>query len=180
VAQDDPAYKKLISHLDGFQDEAGFTFFGNHQIDDGDFRAKIWWAKYVQAQGKAFMVTDLWQGQEPSPTQRDFAISTYMMGRYHQDAMVTAKYGSYGFEHYWPEYDSAVGSPCADMYADQGVYFRKNSGSLVIVNVSRGTISVNLPRSASSYTDIEGRTVTNPLPVGQDDGWVLLTNNGCL
>lgn len=179
VTQDDPAYVKLISHLDGFQDEAGFTSFGNHMIDDHDFQAKIWWAKYIQAQGKAFMVTDLWQHQEPSAIQRDFAISTYLMGRYHQDAMITAQYGSYGIEHYWPEYDSAVGSPCGDMYADQGVYFRKNSGSLVVVNVSNSDVSVTLPRRASYYTDMEGRSVTNPLRIGKDDGWVLLTNNGC-
>ena len=179
VTQGDPAYEQLVSHLDGFQDEAGFTSFGNHMIDDADFRAKIWWAQYIQAQGKAFMVTDLWQHQEPSPVQRDFAISTYLMGRYHQDAMVTAEYGSYGYEHYWPEYDAAVGSPCGDMYADQGAYFRKNSGSLVVVNVSNSDISVTLPRGASSYTDIEGRSVTNPLRVTKDDGWVLLTNNGC-
>ena len=179
VQPQDPAYEQLISHLDGFQDEAGFTSFGNHMITTTAFQAKIWWAQYVQAQGKAFMVSDLWQGGEPDPAQRDFAISTYLMGRYHQDAMVTAKYGSYGFEHYWPEYDSPVGSPCADMYPDQGIYFRKNSGSLVIVNPSSSTIQVTLPRPASSYVDLEGRTVTNPLPVGQDDGWVLLTNNGC-
>lgn len=179
IAQGDPGYEQLISHLDGFQDEAGFTSFGNHLIGDADFRTKIWWAQYVQAQGKAFMVADLWQHHEPSSTQRDFAIATYLMGRYHQEAMMTAEYGSYGVEHYWSEYDSAVGSPCSDMYSDQGVYLRKNTGSLVIVNVAKTDEWVTLPHAASSYTDMEGRRVTDPLHVGQDDGWVLLTNNGC-
>jgi hypothetical protein len=175
----DHSQEQLIAHLDGFQDEAGFTSFGNHLVDDTMFQSKIWWAQYIQAQGKAFMVTDLWKGAEPDPVQRDFAIATYLMGRYHQAVMVTAQYGSYGVEHYWPEYDSAVGSPCSDMYASQGVYLRKNSGSLVIVNPSTSTVNVTLPKSASNYTDIEGRAVTSPLTVGQDDGWVLLTQNGC-
>lgn len=179
VQPGDPAYEQLISHLDGFQDEAGFTSFGNHLIGTADFQAKIWWARYVQAQGKAFMVSDLWRDAEPDAVQRDFAIATYLMGRYHQSAMVTAKYGSYGLEHYWPEYDAPVGSPCGDMYSAQGAFLRKDSGSLVIVNPSNATVDVSLPRPASAYVDIEGRPVTDPLPVGQDDGWVLLTNGGC-
>ena len=121
AAPHDPSAERLMAHVDGYQDEAGFTSFGNHMISDAGFRTKVWWAQYIQAQGKAFMVTDLWQGQEPDPVQRDFAIATYLMGRYHQAAMMTAKYGSYGYEHYWPEYASPVGSPCADMYPDQGV-----------------------------------------------------------
>ena len=175
----DQAQKELISHLDGFQDEGGFTAFGNHLINDAGFRLKIWWAQYIQAQGKAFLVTDLWKGAEPNPVQRDFAIATYLMGKYHQAAMVTAQYGSYGVEHYWPEYDSAIGSPCADMYATQGVYFRKNTSSLVIVNTSTSAVDVTLPHPASSYTDIEGRPIHQPLSVEPDDGWVLLTQNGC-
>jgi len=50
---------------------------------------------------------------------------------------------------------------------------------LVIVNTGGSTVNVALPKGASNYTDIEGRPVANPLPVGSSDGWVLLTNSGC-
>ena len=179
INQGDPAEEGLIAHLDGFQDEAGFTGWGNHLVNETGFLNKVWWAEYIQAQGKAWLVADLWQHGEPGGAERDFAVSTYLMGKEHQAAMVTAHYGAYGVEHYYPEFASAIGSPCASMYHDQGVYLRKYTGALIIVNPTGGTVSVALPRSASSYTDMEGRQVTNPLPVAQDDGFVLLTTNGC-
>ena len=179
TAPNDPAEKALIDHIDGFQDEAGFTGFGNRMIDDSTYRVKIWWAQYIQSQGKAFLVTDLWKNAEPNPAQREYAIATYLMEKYHQAAMVTSKYGAYGVEHYWPEYKEAVGTPCGDMYSIQGVYMRAQSGSLVIFNTGASTVNVTLPKAASSYRDLTGRTVTNPLPVGHDDAWVLLTQNGC-
>ena len=179
AAAGDPNMEAVVSHLDGFMDEAGFTNFGSHMADDHEYQAKIWWARYIQQHGEAFMTVDRWKGAEPTPTQREYAIATYLMQRYHYGVLFTAMAGTYDSEHYWPEYDAAVGAPCGDMYASQGVYFRKNSGSLVVVNTSGSTANVTLPRSASSYTDIEGRPVTNPLAVGSNDGWVLLTSSGC-
>jgi hypothetical protein len=179
VNQGDPAEEALIAHLDGFQDEAGFTGWGLHLVTDSSFQNKIWWATYIQGFGKAYLVTDLWQNAEPDPVQRDFAVSTYLMGKAHQSAMVTAQYGNYGVEHYWPEFASPVGSPCGAMVRTQGLYVRKYTGALVVVNPTASTVSYSLPRAVASYADIEGRTVSDPLSVGQDDGWVLLTTNGC-
>lgn len=179
VSAGDPAEEALIAHLDGFQDEAGFTGWGNHLIDETGFANKVWWATYIQAQSKAYLVTDLWKGGEPDPVERDFAVSTYLMGKGHQSAMVTAQYGHYGVEHYWREFASPVGSPCAAMMHAQGAYLRKYTGALVIVNPTSSTIKVALPQPAPSYADMERRPVMNPLPVGPDDGWVLLTGNGC-
>ena len=133
INQGDPGEEALIGHLDGFQDEAGFTGWGTHLVNETAFLNKIWWAKYIQGLGKAYLVTDLWQGAEPNPVQRDFAVSTYLMGKEHQSAMVTAQYGNYGVEHYWPEFASPVGSPCAAVVHAQGLYIRKYTGALVVV-----------------------------------------------
>ena len=179
VTQGDPGEESLIAHLDGFQDEAGFTGWGNHLVNEAAFLNKIWWAAYIQGQGKAYLVTDLWQRAEPDPIQRDFAVATYLMGKAHQAAMATSQYGNYGVEHYWPEFASSVGAPCGPMSKTQGAYLRQYTGALVIVNPTGATVDVTLPRSVHSYKDIEGRGVTSPLPVLQDDGYVLMTHNGC-
>ena len=179
VTARDPGQEALISHLDGFQDEGGYTGWGNHMVDEASFLNKEWWAQYVQAQGKAYLVTDLWRDSEPNPAERDFSVSTYLMSKAHQAAMVTARYGHYGVEHYWPEFASAIGTPCASMYHDQGVYFRKYTGALVVVNPTGVTASITLPRSARAYADMEGRTVNDPLTLNKDDGFVLLTTSGC-
>jgi hypothetical protein len=175
----DPGEEALIALIDGFQDEAGFTGWGNHLINETNFVNKVWWAEYIQAAGKAYLVTDLWQGSEPNAAQRDFAVATYLMGKEHQAAMVTSQYGDYGVEHFWPEFQSPVGSPCAAMQGTQGVYERKYTGGLVIVNPTSATARVSLPKSRSSYEDMEGRIVTDPLTVFTDDGYVLLTSDGC-
>jgi hypothetical protein len=175
----DPDEEALISHIDGFMDEGGFTGFGNHLANEQSFLNRVWWAEYIQSQSKAYLVVDLWQGGEPNPTERDFAVSTYLMGKEHQAAMVTAEYGNYGVEHYWPEFGAPIGTPCGPMYHDQGVYLRKYGQALVIVNPTNTTEDVRLPKPAIDYLDMEGRPVSNPLPVYQDDGYVLLTLKGC-
>ena len=178
ITQGDPDEEALISRLDGFQDEGGFTGFGNHLANESSFRNRVWWAEYIQSLGKAYLVADLWH-TDPDAVQRDFALSTYLMGKEHQAGMLTAKYGSYGVEHYWPEFGSPIGSPCAAMYYDQGAYLRKYTGALVIVNPRSSSAHVTLPKSAPNYVDLEARRVTDPLTVLQDDGYVLLTSNGC-
>jgi len=179
VKQGDPDEEALIARIDGFQDEGGFTGWGNHLVDEKSFLNRVWWAEYIQSHGKAYLVTDLWQHGEPNPVERDFAVSTYLMGKEHQAAMVTSQYGNYGVEHYWPEFGSPVGSPCGQMYAAQGAYLRNYTGALAIFNPTSSTVNVTLPKGASNYRDLEGRRVTNPLPVLQDDGYVLLTARGC-
>jgi len=179
ITQGDPDEEALISHLDGFADEGGFTGFGNHLVNETSFNNRVWWAEYIQGQGKAYLVADLWQNGEPNAAQRDFAASTYLMGKEHQAALFTAQYGAYGAEHYWPEFASLIGTPCGPMYADQGAYFRKYSRALIVVNPTSKTAKVNLPKSAPFYRDMENRQVDDPLTVLRDDGYVLLTSKGC-
>jgi len=175
----DPANKELASHIDALYDEGGFTNFGSKIADQGEFRTKVWWMMYIQSLGKPYLVTDLWKGTEPDASQREYAFATYLMGKGHRAAMFTSQLGTYGSEHYWPEYTAPVGSPCTPRYSGQHVDLRKFTLSLVIVNSSGSTIDVTLPQPASAYTDIEGQPVTDPMPVPAQSGLVLLTANGC-
>ncbi len=179
IPEGDPDEESLIQRTDGFQDEAGFTGWGNHLVNEATFLNKVWWAEYVQGLGKAYLVSDLWQGAEPNPAQRDFAASTYLMAKEHQAALVTAQYGRYGVEHFWPEFESPIGSPCGPMDSEQGIYVRKYKGALVLFNPTTAGVSFALPRPRGQYADIEGRKLSDPLKVLTDDGYVLLTSNGC-
>ena len=65
------------------------------------------------------------------------------------------------------------------------MYYRKFANALVVVNpnaTGNGSpgpaVSYPLP-AGHTYTDIEGRPVSNPLSIAAPDGYVLLTTNGC-
>lgn len=171
--------EQLVSHVDAVQDEGGFTSWGGKLADDHMFREKVWWMVYAQSVGKPYLISDLWKNAEPDAAQREYAIATYLMGRGDYAALLTSKYGEYGEEHYYAEYGDAVGSACEPMQQAQGVYMRTLSSALVIVNTGGSTMRVSLPKSASSYKDMEGKVVTNPMPVDGESGLVLLTSDGC-
>lgn len=174
----DPDSETFVSHVDAVQDEGGFTNWGGRMADDREFRQKEWWMTYVQSMGKPYMIADLWR-TEPTAAEREFSIASYLLGRGDYAAMFTSQYGEYGQEHYYPEYADQVGGPCGAMTQTQGVYERDLESALVIVNTSTSTIDVTLPKLATAYADMEGQTVTDPMPVGAQSGLVLLTPNGC-
>jgi hypothetical protein len=171
--------EELVGHVDAVQDEGGFTSWGGQIADDHMFREKEWWMDYVQGVGKPYLIADLWKDQEPDASQREYAIATYLMGRGEYAALFTAKYGEYGVEHYYPEYADAVGSGCEAMQHTQGVYMRRLANALVIVNTAGSTMRVTLPKKAEWYRDMEGKEVTNPMPIDGESGLVLLTSSGC-
>jgi hypothetical protein len=47
------------------------------------------------------------------------------------------------------------------------------------VNAGGGVSERATLPSGHSYADLEGRTVTNPLTIASNDGYVLKTTNGC-
>jgi hypothetical protein len=62
------------------------------------------------------------------------------------------------------------------------MYYRRFAGGLVVVNsgsLPRASETATLPAN-HTYTDIEGRAVTNPLTVNSNDSYVMTTTNGCV
>ena len=174
---------ELLKDLDYLNDEDSFTMYGNGYVSSVDFVKIVGWMKYYQSSiGRPWIVDDKWNSQILSPQEFGWALSTYLMGKYHASSIFIDHLPGYGYEYWHPEYNAAIGYPCADMYADnahQGVYFRKFSGGLALVNSSSSKdYLVTLPRS--SYKSLGGKTIMSPLLVLHDWGVVLLTTNGCL
>jgi len=183
----------LISNVDGEVDEDGFSDYGNYQSSSlaSFFMSTYKYMEWVEAQGVAFIDIDRFtlNGQTSvTSDQLEYAIGTYMMGNEgNADLFAAANNGStygYGVENYHQEYATALGPPCSAMYEDsvnQQIYYRRFQNGMVVVNSGGdGTENATLP-SDHTYTDLEGRAVTNPLPVASNDAWVLTTpgGNGC-
>jgi hypothetical protein len=177
----DPEEQALLGLVDFVDDESSFTDYGNGYALPAKFSLIVLWMKYTQALGKQYAVDDKWNVQDLTDQEFDWALATYLMGKYHHASVFIDHLPGYGYEYWYPQYRAEIGSPCADMQPDPlhaDVYSRKYSGGFVIVNASP-TLSyvVTLPRP--SYRSIDGVTIRSPLYMAPDDSNVLLANDGC-
>ena len=185
----------LIGSVDGLVVESGFSDYGSYA--NASFPAAAYfmnvynYMEYVEKQGVAFVDIDRFtlNGQTSvTSDQKEYGIATYMMANegnadLYMNAGNTSSTG-YGTEEYYQEYATQLGPPCSAMYEDannRAIYYRRFQNGMVIVNAGgSGTENATLPTN-HSYSDLEGRAVTNPLPVAASDAYVLLTGggNGC-
>lgn len=177
----DPSQIDLLNHVDLIDDEQSFTMYGNGYASAADVSLIVGWMKYTQSLGRAWVVDDKFNANTLSDQQLGWAISTYLLGKYHSAALFADHLPGYGYEYWHPEYLSETGSPCADAYGyetDKGLFLRKYTDALIVTNASpSNTYKFTLPKS--SYTDIFGNKVTSPMTVVPDDGDILLTTSGC-
>jgi len=178
----DPEQQQLLTYMDFLNDEAAFTSYGSQYVSQARVVQIVDWMKYTQGLQKVYNVDDKWNTTSLTQQQLYWALSTYLLGKYHHSSVFIDHMPGYGYEYYYPEYAAAVGHPCGDMYADtthSGVYYRKYSGAFVVVNATgRQSYTVTLPKIA--YTTIDGSPVRSPLTIGPDWGQVLMTTQGCL
>lgn len=187
----DPNEQALIRNVDVTLDESGFTDYGNYG-SIGFFNATYNYAEWVQKQGVAIGFIQKYAHETTSftPVEIEYAIATYMMANEgNADMFLVGNNGAgygYGAEQYHNEYATHLGAPCGAMYGGSnynssapGVYYRRFQSGIVIANVSSSGASATLP-SNYSYSDIEGRPVSNPLPLNGHDAYVLTApGNGC-
>jgi len=177
----DPNEEQLLSHVDIMDDESSFTDYGTGYASQQKVGLILQWMKYAQQQGVAYIVDDKWNTNKLSQQQFDWGVATYMLGKYHLASLWIDHLPGYGQEYWVKQYNAKIGSPCSDMYPDgndSGVWYRKFSGSFVVVNSSSNqTYTVSLPQQ--SYQDIYGNTVNSPLTLSPDEAKVLMTTNGC-
>ena len=191
----DPNEQLLLHSTDAVMNEAGFSDYGNYQKEKyaGIFTPTLRYMKYVQSLGVAFVDIDKFANDAAgvTPSQLEYSIATYLMANYGSlDLFVGANNGNFGYfaEQYHPEYGINYGTPCGDTYGGPSydannphVYYRRFTHALAIVNSGSlpvATEHATLP-SGRTYTDIEGQSVTNPLPVDSNASYVLTTANGC-
>lgn len=174
---------QLLNYMDFIDDESSFTNYGNSYASSAKVQLIIQWMKYVQNMNKPWIVDDKWNTSTLSQRQFNWAISTYLLGKYHYSTVFIDHLPGYGYEYWYSQYKATIGHPCGDMYADPlhvGVFYRKYSSAFIVVNTTIGnTYKVALP--LPSYINLYGLKVTSPLTIGPDNGQVLLTStNGCL
>ena len=179
----DPEQNELINYVDFVDDESSFTDYGNSYAGNGKVQLILQWMKYVQGLNKTWIADDKWNTQSLTHQQFDWALGTYLLGKYHHSSVFIDHLPGYGYEYWVPQYRAKLGSPCGDMYPDpldQGVYYRKYTHAFVVVNASSSNaFLVNLPQL--TYTSIWGDLVTSPVTIAADDSQILLTTlNGCL
>jgi len=177
----DPEEADLINHMDFEDDESSFTDYGNGYASNGKVGTIIQWMHYIQSRGKAYIVDDKWNTGSIDHQQLGWSIATYLLGKYHHSTVYIDHLPGYGYEYWYPQYDAKVGSPCDDAVKDpndNGIYYRKYTGSYVVVNASiNQTFTVTLPHA--TYTSIFGKTIHSPLTLPPDTGAVLLGPKGC-
>lgn len=179
----------LIRNIDVMLDESGYSDYGNY----APFASTYTYAEWVESQGVGFTVIDRWTNNNqtaPTSDQLEYSIATYLMANEgNEDLYVSANNSAgtgYGAEQYHQEYATPIGQPCAAMYggssydpSNPAIYYRRFAGGMAIVNASASTPEQAKLPTDHTYTDLEGRTVTNPLTVNADDAYVLTTTNGC-
>lgn len=188
--------QQLYANVDGIIDESGFADYGAYQQQSkaGIFLSKVNYMKYLQAHNVTPIIIDKFAQDAATVTsnQLEYSIGTYLMGNEQSaDLYVVGNNGKgygYGAEQWHPEYATAMGAPCGEMYggasydsANPQIYYRRFAGGLVVVNsgsLPRASETATLPAN-HTYADIEGRPSPNTLTVNSNDAYVMTTTNGC-
>jgi hypothetical protein len=155
-----PDQLSLLSHLDIWFDEQGFT---NGNNGANDFTDSAWPDKVatVEAVVKA---GHGWQdiNQEPesfantNQAERQWAIGNYLLLKNSASWIYISGEQEYGTLLIAPEYSAAqVGTATDTFYADQGVYRRDFTNGLVFVNPS-STNSFTVTVPTRTYKDLYG------------------------
>jgi len=172
----------LLSLIDGFVDERGYADYGRYANADHApyFNATTQYLIAVQKRGIAAFSINYFKDAAVTPAQREYALAAYFMANEGGlDIFITPSVG--GSEENYPEYSVRLGRPCEEYNGGPYVYYRRYSGGLVVLN--SGSLPSAFENAAlpanHTYTDIDGRPVSNPLRVNSNDGYVLTTTNGC-
>lgn len=179
----DPSEQALLQNIDGILDENGYTHGGRYTAagDSNLFRFTTDYLIAAQKRGLAAYVIDSFGGVSSTTiAQSEYAVAAYFMANEGRAYMYMSP-GPGGSEHNFSEYDAKLGTPCGEYYGGPQIYYRKFGSGLVVLN--SGSLPATSEKAAlppgHSYTDVDGRKVTNPLGVASNDGYILLTSNGC-
>ena len=173
----------LLANVDAVLDETGYIDYGRPTKQTlSTFAMRNAWATYAQQHGVAVMMNANWGALSIGTPQIDYSVATYLMANLQGESLFASSAKGYGMEQWHAQYQTSVGAPCGANYADAtstGIYYRRFANAIAVVNVSSASSQVAHLPSGHSYTDLFGRAVSNPMSIGPDDGYVLLTANGC-
>lgn len=177
--------QQFLANVDADLNEDGFTWFGNSKKSSPAHVARVIdWSIYAQKHGVAVLTDDNWGAQNVGPAQIDYSIATYLLANEQAESIYVAPESGFGLEQWHAEYGTQVGAPCGEYYsagdgANPGIYYRRFANAIVVVNAgSSARETAHLP-AAHTYRDLMGRPVSDTLGIDSNDGYVLLTSNGC-
>ncbi len=167
---------QLMTTADLLFDERGFTNYGGPPAypSAGQWKTIVDVLKQVQSKGLCYMTN----GEEPgaskdiSQAARLWVIANYLLVKNNCTYMYISGIQDYGELITFPEYSIAIGRPEGEMIKTQGVWLRKFSGGLVLVNPYSRSRMVNLP--AGKYEDVNGNAVGSTVDMDPETGVVLL------
>ena len=178
----------FLSNVDADLDETGYADYGHYQTGSAsDFVMRTNWATYAQQHGVAVLMNDNWGSLSVTTPLLDYSIATYLMSNQQAESLFASPGSGYGLEQWHSQYQTAIGAPCGAYYggssydsANPSIYYRRFANAVVVVNGGSGSTAevAHLP-TGHTYTDLLGRPVSSPLTIGSNDGYVLLTSNGC-
>lgn len=172
----------ILTNTDAVLNETGYSSYGNYSHSNGLLKTTIDWTRWAQQHGTAVLTNDTWTSETAlTASQREYTVASYLLSNEQASAIYTSPYGKYGVEFYLTEYTKNYGAPCGAYYGVSGtaVYARKFANAFVAVNSSTTSAQVVTLPSGHTYTDIEGRAVSNPLTIPANDSFVLMTTSGC-
>jgi hypothetical protein len=178
--------KAFLANVDADLNEDGYTFFGNYKTGSAySFLRAVNWTVYAQQHGVAVLTDDNWGANTVGAPQLDYSVATYLMGNEQAEALFASPAKGFGLEQWHSQYQTAIGAPCGSYYsagdsANPSIYYRRFANAIAVVNAGSGANNevAHLP-SGHTYTDLFGRPVASPLTIASNDGYVLLTSNGC-
>ncbi len=182
LSPSDPQIQQIVNHVDGVVDESGFTDGGERYLTDSEWMQRIQFMEDFQKQHKPYYVVDQFHQSSPiSHEELQWALASYLMGKEHLAALFISTYQGYGSDTRYSEYNAHIGSPVGNLYLSQGVYWRKYSNGLSIVNASStNTYTVTLD-AANQYIDLYGKPIIgHEVTMPPHSGMVLLINSQSL
>jgi Hypothetical glycosyl hydrolase family 15 len=180
------SYRQLAPYTDIILDEGGLTNFGRakkNYITDHQWLVQIQTIQNIIKLGKGFILN----AYEPEMSYRDISsqqvqwdLSNYLLikgGHTFTYVSVNPKSPVWRTFSDRPEYHVLIGHPISDISTSQGVYMRRYSNGLAIVNPS-STKSYHLNFSRP-YQDVQGHTITS-YTIGVHSGLILLNKTETL
>jgi len=135
--------------------------------------------KYVQSLGICYMTNGEESGQTANISQaaRLWVIGNYLLVKNDCTYMYISGYTATGAQDYgrlitFPEYSIAIGSATDQMRKTQGIWERRFSNGLTMVNPYAATATVTLP--AGNWVDVNGNSVGPTLILAGQTAQVLL------
>ncbi len=174
---------EFLSNVDADLDETGYIDYGR-PVNGSTyaFRLRTDWATYAQQHGVAVLMNANWANVSVGAPQLDYSVATYLMGNQQGESLFASPATGYGTEQWHSQYQANIGAPCGSYYQDSSspsIYYRRFANAIVVVNggSGSGTSQVAHLPSGHSYSDLFGRGVSSSIP--SNDGYVLMTSNGC-